>query len=283
MQRDLRQRIVLVKVTFSAWQASKTDKRATQDLRSSIGNDRGRVVKRLVDSAEYKRIGQAATKIRTYNYLMSTPWDDKDWRAISTRAYPKYRDHLDTLELEYSQAVQDFANIYPDIVASAPYDMGPLYDPADFPTNIQGCFTVKRAIDTLPDTKNLMLELADDDLTAIRTDVESAFASKLQASQKNVADRLIEAISHLSERLTVQDGSKDKIFRDTLTGNLQELVDLIPDLNIANDPRINELADRARATLLSHSPQDLRDNPTIRQTMAKQAKTILDDMASLYA
>ena len=58
--------------------------------------------------------------------------------------------------------------------------------------------------------------------------------------------RLYEAVQHLADRLTAYKVTGEGVehpFRDTVVTNLVKLVDVLPKLNITNDPELERLAE----------------------------------------
>jgi hypothetical protein len=73
----------------------------------------------------------------------------------------------------------------------------------------------------------------------------------------------------------------ENVFRDTLISNLEDLCDLIPRMNIANNPVINTLAAEAKLKLTKWDPAVLREVPSIRKDVSNEAQKILKDMEGL--
>ena len=68
------------------------------------------------------------------------------------------------------------------------------------------------------------------------------------------------------------------IFRDSLVSNLAEVLALVPDLNLADDAQIAELA-RQAGDLVEHDASTLRDDPIARANTASRA----DEICSLFS
>ena len=100
---------------------------------------------------------------------------------------------------------------------------------------------------------------------------------KFAKSQEHLITTLHEHIMAIHERLS----QEENIFRDTLIGNLEDLCDLIPKMNIANDQAINALAAEAKAKLCSWAPATLRDDTKKRADVADEADKILTGMKGL--
>jgi len=101
-------------------------------------------------------------------------------------------------------------------------------------------------------------------------------ADAMQEAQKELMRRLIEPVRAMATRLSEQpkEGKSSPRFNDTLVGNLKEIAQLAPKLNIAGDPKIDEfVAEIGKLTAVE--PQVLRDAPTTRQVVAQNAMAVL--------
>lgn len=68
------------------------------------------------------------------------------------------------------------------------------------------------------------------------------------------------------------------IFRDTLVSNIVDLVNLLPALNVAEDPDLESMRSRVESILAGLKAEDLREDKALRQETAKDAESILRDM-----
>jgi hypothetical protein len=89
------------------------------------------------------------------------------------------------------------------------------------------------------------------------------------AAQDELRDRLADAVLKVAQKLR----DPKAIFRDTLMSNLSELLALVPDLNLANDPTIAALAKQANE-LVEHDAATLRDDPFARADIAQKANNL---------
>ena len=138
-------------------------------------------------------------------------------------------------------------------------------------------FQLEVEFGTVADGDDLRASLTDDDREIIAAHITEKNNIKFAATQKHIITVLHEHIMAIHERLC-----KDKnVFRDTLIGNLEDLCDLIPKMNIAGDPVLNQLAVDAKKALCSWDAQTLRDDPELRADVADKADKILDNMKGL--
>jgi predicted secreted Zn-dependent protease len=71
----------------------------------------------------------------------------------------------------------------------------------------------------------------------------------------------------------------DAVFRDSLVGNIEELVELIPGLNVLDDPKIEAVRQEVIKKLTPYTPKEIRKDPELREDLAGEAKAIVDKMA----
>jgi hypothetical protein len=68
------------------------------------------------------------------------------------------------------------------------------------------------------------------------------------------------------------------VFRDSLVNNIKDLANLLPRLNIAEDPDLERLGNYVSQRLCTVPPDVLRKDPSIRKETADQANAVLRRM-----
>ena len=104
---------------------------------------------------------------------------------------------------------------------------------------------------------------------------------------RTLLDRLREPVTHMATRLRLfrrrSDGRAQHPFRDTLVENVRQIVRLAPMLNLMDDPRIATLCADIEKHLTAYDPDELRNSPTLRESVANQADDILRRMQGAFA
>lgn len=102
----------------------------------------------------------------------------------------------------------------------------------------------------------------------------------MQEGMRELMKRLIEPVQAMASKLSEQpkSGKDDVIFRDSLIGNVKEIAELAPKLNISGDPQIDAFA-KEMAALASYAPDKLRKDKTTRSQAAKAASDMLDKLS----
>jgi hypothetical protein len=153
------------------------------------------------------------------------------------------------------QLVTKFLADYDTVRTDAPARLNGLYVAAHWPTHevVESKFYFTTRYLPVPDVGQWAEWLAE----------ASACA------QEELRDRLADAVLKVAQKLR----DPKAIFRDTLVSNLTEILALVPDLNLADDPVIADLA-RQAGDLVEHDAATLRDDPIARANTASRANDI---------
>ena len=289
----LSSRAMLARVSISQWSARKTDKRITREVITAHNatDDAGRWSKTLVAKNALESIAKAADSARATHTTLTLPWTDNGMRILPAAGYIVYtnrmREHRETFE----SAVTAFCAAYPSFVEQARRDLNGTFDAADYPEpgEIIARFGFATRIFPVPDASDFRVDLGDADAAAIRADIEQASHEALAGAMRDAWERIAEAVGRMVERLNGYKPSKGKgdkasnTFRDSLVGNVRDLVALLPVLNLTNDPRLADVAARMERDLCQHDADDLREDDNARASTARAAQAILDDVAGFLA
>jgi hypothetical protein len=100
-------------------------------------------------------------------------------------------------------------------------------------------------------------------------------------ARKEVMRRLLEPVAAMAKKLAEQpkagkDGKvkEDIVFRDTLVGNIREICELAPKLNVTGDPEIDKAVAEVEA-LTRYTPNALRDDKSLRSEAQRKAEETL--------
>ena len=278
-QQTIDQRAMLIRLSISQWTARKFDKQATYTTIAhySAAKDSGRFSKVLVELAEIKKIARIVNDARTYHYAITLPWGDDNSRILPSPLFLKYSAKMRQLETDFQSQVDDFANQYSTLIANAQNTLGGLFNSRDYPHPGQIKKYYKFKFDILPiqTAADFRVNLDKSSVETIQKGIEDQMKQNIEAAVSETWKRLHSAIQHMSEKL----GEKDAVFRDSLVGNIKELTDILPDLNITNDPALAETIETARQELTKLNPDSLRRNPQEREEAKKKADDILSKMS----
>jgi hypothetical protein len=275
----LSEKAMLVDLNIGQWNARKYDFAATEQVIKHYNAkwNSGKFNKLLVDLWSVKKFQRAANDARTFHYAHTLPWDDVGHRILSSEEYLGYMKKMRSFKEAFESAVVDFLEEYPALIERAKVDLGKLFNPHDYPhvSAIRGKFTFQVSIAPLPDAQDFRVDLGADEVKSIQDDIAQRVNAQVQAAVNDLWSRLHGAIKHLVEKLR----DSDAIFRDSLVGNISELTDVLPRLNITGNKDLSRMIEEARNTLSNLEPDKLRTDGKSRQEAADKAEEILKKMA----
>lgn len=275
---------MLVSLNISVWTARKFDRKVTQDTNEGAHAHAaaGRYNKHLLAGAEaHKRIEKIAAKARVAHYAQTLPWSDEGWRLLPTANYMAYQDKMREFKQEFDAALAEFLREYPVICRDAAALLGDMYNPDDYPDvdQIRGKFRWGIEVSPVPTGNDLRVEIGEDQVDKLRASIEDRVQRATKAAVTDAWERLHGVVSKMHERLS----DPDKIFRNSLIGNVQELVDLLTRLNVTGDENLEAFRKRVESELADLEPDELRKDTDYRADVAKQANDIMTAMADFYS
>lgn len=277
MSIQLNDRALLVQLNISQWTATKRDKRASREVTDNnrVVEGMARVNKSLVLSTELEAIHSMSGFIRNKYYSNTLPWGMDGTQILATQNYLTYMTEFRNDRREWLSLVSKFCQAYPTLVAKAHNQLGSLYDSADYPDvdTVRAKFHIDLSVFPVP-SADFRVSIASDELSRIQQDVEARVAKAQETAMREAWQRLYDRVQKIQEKLA----DPKAIFRDSLIENAQEIVNMLPRLNLTDDPQLEAMRREVESQLLIH-PDALRTNVTTRESTAEKAKAIMDKMS----
>ena len=281
---NLTEKAMLVRQAINVWSGRKFDKKVTRAVLDQHGaqDDAGRWNKALVAKAALKEVSRVVNEARTHHYKHSFSWEDWGARILPAAAYFDYMDAQREFKAAFDAAADEFERNYVQYVNEARVALNGMFDPDDYPaiTDIRSRFDFETIVSPLPAQDDFRVNLNASEVQRIQADIESRTRNILHDATDECWKRLYKSVEHTTDRLS----EPDNRFHDTLVGNLRELVDLLPKLNIADDPHLERMRQNVAAMLCRNEPSVLRPNSkdfdkAAREQQANDAEQILDAMS----
>jgi hypothetical protein len=276
----LTDKAMLVLFSASQWTARKFDKKVTAEIADIHKTDStaGRYNKVLIAQNALKAIQQIVGEARSYHYAQTLPWRDDEYRMLPAAAYPAYIERMRQFKSRFESAVAEFISAYPQLVEEAMIRLNGMFNQADYPhpSEIAHKYSMSVSIMPLPTSDDFRVSLQSDEIAQIKQAIEE---SHQQAEQRAMADlwtRLHEVVAHMADTLS----KEDKVFRNSLVGNVSELCGLLPTLNVMGDANLEAMRQAVESKLCGYDPETLRTDKDERKQAADDAQKILDAMAS---
>ena len=247
-----------------------------------------RVNKSLFTKAATESYMKVLSEAGKFYYLTTSPWDDKGFRLLSIEVYPDFTKKFKNYTRDFRAAVEGFMDSIEEDINLMKESLGSAFDRNDYNflyrsngeldrEELRKAFVLELEYGTVADPNDIRANLTEDDRQIIADHITKKNTEKFAASQKHLIITLHEHIVKIHERLC----ESTNVFRDTLIGNLEDLCDLIPKMNIANDPALNKLAADAKTMLCKWDPQTIRTDDKVRAEVAAEADKILTNMKGM--
>lgn len=279
---SLSNRALLVSLNISQWTARKYDRTESQAIASkhNINADIARVNKSLLPmSHELDAIHKLTGAIRTDYYKYSLPWQD-GMQIIKSEGYMKFTAMIADHKCKWDDAVTKFLDCYEDSINDARHLLGTLFKDEDYPSLsvVREKFKMDVAFTPVPSANDWRVELSDTEVNALRKQIEERVSDSQSKAMQEAWQRVYDVVSKAHERLA----NPDAIFRDTLVENAVELCSLLPSLNLADDPHLEQMRQEIEGSLCAHTPEQLRVSPLAREQVAAKMADIMSKMGGMY-
>jgi hypothetical protein len=281
----VRHSLLTVHFSISAWEGRKQDKRASKEVATTHGTDSnvGRYHKDLLPGAvEHDEILKLRNAWRVEHYENTLPWGDEGSRVMRSASFLDYAAMYRTREGHWTRLLNKFEAAYPTLVAQAELRLNTLFDPKDYPPvdQVMQRFSVRLNTYPLPDVEDFRIieGIPPEEADRLVAEAVEGINTRLNEAVKDLWARMHVVVTNMQERLAVPIGAKGGKFHDTLVGNVQDLLDVLPKLNLTNDPAIAQMA--ADMTHLVQFPAEtLRQSPDARETTGLKAAALAKRMA----
>jgi hypothetical protein len=280
MSPEIKQKAMLARLTITQFAGNKQDKAATDSVKEKFqtGQDAGRYNKTLIAKAAIKAVSSAANGARIFHYAQTLPWKDDGARILPAANFLQYSEGMRQKKATFQAAVQKFVASYPDLIEEAKTRLAGLFNVNEYPdvNSISDKYSFDMQIDPLPMAADFRVDLNSAEVDAIRKQIEARTDQATKAATLDLWKRLNTAVESMSERLN----DPKAIFHDTLVTNIEEVTEIIPRLNLADDAALDRMAKDAKAKLTAKTPKQLRENINDRKETAKAADDLLATMAA---
>lgn len=274
---------MIVNLQISTWNGYKLDKTLSQKVTSEAQaeTDAARVNKHLVPKEALKEVVTTMGAIRTHFYEKTLPWGDNGDRLLPRLAYMDFVQEHGRLCSEFDSAVEQFLTVkYLAARDQAEFRMGGMFKATDYPepSVLRRKFAVNLDVHGVPTGQDFRVTMNAGDVDLIRQQIEEKNQERLTNAVRDVWGRLSETLGHFATKM-----SEDAVFRDSTVSNLEELVELLPALNITGDPGLEQIRQDIKDSLVGYTPKELRKDSAVRAAAAQESKRIIDQMAGFMA
>lgn len=263
---------MLVKLTRNSWYGFSKDKAASEAAKTAAGataNDAGSFNKRLLPKEALKPVRNVEAKIYTKHRDLTVPWYFNGVDFLPSKLFLPYSETMRALKDEHAAAVNVLVQQYPVYRANRAKELGTMFDPSNYPPPdvLRASFDIDIKFMPVPEAGDFRVDLETEELAKLQKSLKGDLTNAQRQAMHTIWTRVVETLDHVYERLS----DPERIFRDSLIDNAQQLAELLPGFNIVADPRMDLVARGIATHICQFSADTLRRDPDARLSVAKSA------------
>jgi hypothetical protein len=272
-------RAMLAAVHISIWTATKHDRKVSRDVANQHGAQEraGRYNKQLLmGAARLEDLRTLAGQIRQHFYKVTLPWSDEGLRLLPSHFLFDLTARMREFKVDFARGVDEFLEVYPSYIREARAELGSLFKEEDYPSvdKLREKFNVNLEILPISTGDDFRVTMSAEEQARIAREIDANVRQRLTKGTDDLWKRLRDVVSHMVDRLN----EPETRFHATLITNIHDLVSLLPQLNVNQDPDLERFATQIRARLCNYTAQDLKKDDLLRTSTAAEAAGIVAEM-----
>ena len=287
----IQDRAMLAALTVRRFHIGRTDQGMEQDIADAnkAESQMFRVRKHLFRKDAAFKLRALEAQLRSEHHLLTLPWEDNGYRILSSAGYFLYVQKMQALIEQYKAAADELVEGYAELKADAKVRLGHRYAEADYPSaaKLRACYAASVSIRPMQCVEDFRVDLGVNVVSAVRGEMAAELDAQLKAAYRSVWERLQKVVGHAVDRLRAYSvdaqGKVSHPFRESLIGNIRDLLEIVPILNVQNDAALSDYAAKIGAEIAAYSAETLRDDTAVREKVIDSAEDILAKMAGFLA
>ena len=277
---------MLVDFSASVWTGRKKDVNASKELEEVKKADPNvaNVHKKLLGNCpELVAIQKFVSNTRNAHSSMTLPWSDMGMRLLPTSTFFKYKQYMTKAEQEFHALVTKFFGVYDWAVINAETVMGDLHDPSNYPPadTLRHKFGWRMSFVPLPTSGDFRVDMEQEQAKSLAEEYNKHYNAMFGKAIDSMMTQLTTYLARLSNRLDYKDHEDKKVFHDTVTSNITDMLEdlLIPLAD--KDERLHTLTRHLMDTFEGISADALREDGALRQNTKQSVDDAISSIKSL--
>ncbi len=290
MANGIQNNAILVELNIGAWTGRKLDKKVSGEIDVSKGTKTkgGNYHKHLLAGTEkLEQVQKIVSAVRVWHYEQTLPWADSGSRLLPMANFFEYKQTLGLFERQFADSVKELIQEYPKLVSAAAFQLGALFNRADYPEveQIEQKFRFGYVFMPVPNAGDFRIQTTDTALAELQQQADDYVTKRINDAMQDIWTRLHDCLTHMSEKLTdlaqpriKKNNSEEvysQVFRDSLVNNAVELCSLLTKLNVTNDPKLEHARVSLEKTIAGVTAETLRGDDLKRASVKADVDAIL--------
>jgi hypothetical protein len=227
-------------------------------------------------AARLEDLRTLAGQIRQHFYKVTLPWSDEGLRLLPSHFLFDLTARMREFKTDFSTGVDQFLEVYPSYIREARAELGSLFRDEDYPSvdKLREKFNVNLEILPISTGDDFRVTMSAEEQARIAREIDANVRQRLTKGTDDLWKRLRDVVSHMVDRLN----EPESRFHATLITNIHDLVSLLPQLNVNQDPDLERFATQIRARLCNYTAHDLKKDDLLRTSTAAEAAGIVAEM-----
>jgi hypothetical protein len=292
---DLSKRALLAKVTVHRHYFEEKDLERKKELAEKYGCD-----PKLFDINKTTMLKEFTKEIQSVCDLIhptfnkyTQPWKEGGWRILNVNNYSKLEQDIRALNENLGKALDRFIPLYDHYKEESMLKLGGMSTNIDYPSAeyVRSRFSIEVSYDPITTSGDFRIEIGQDEVEQIKKVCDERNNRSLKVAMEDAWNRVVTAIEKIYNSFSAEEYEwtnkageivmrKPRIFQSNID-NIRELIDLLPSLNITNDPNLNNIKRELEDKFLEINVEDIKDDDVLRKSKAKEAEDLLNNIKTL--
>jgi hypothetical protein len=301
---------MLGSLNVSVWEGRKKDKGIEQEIADNKGARSKRatsVHKHLfVDCPPLEAIKSLRGEARIWFNKYTLPWDDNGRRLIPTAIYFEMQQEMANFETRFNKLVQSFVQVYSVEISKQAFERGSMFNRDEYPKveEIADKFRFSINETPVPLAGDFRVDIGNEALKELQERCEADTQMRLKGAMEGAWERVKDQVEWVLDRMTaVLDHDPDAVeeikeyddagnvvkldikkkrrpkLHESMLDQGLETCGLLRDLNVTNDPDLEEARRMLEKALVHVDMKSLKESPELQTTTKNAMQAIKDKFA----
>lgn len=261
---------VLVSLSVTQWARNITDKAKTKQVLEDehAADDAGKWRKNLLPGSAFTshdgvkettvidQLAGIAAKSRQLHYELTLPWE-KPWAILPAQSADKYRTDMTEAQRIFNEMVGLLPQVWSGYIGKARATQNGMFNEDDYPSidKLIRKYSFAFQFAPLPQTGHFITALAQESLTAMRTQLENRNQALLEQATARLKDDMLAPMQEFVERLA---DPKNRRFGGLLE-HIDKMCNRANTLNLTNNPEIAQQIAMIKSLVNNLTPEALQN------------------------
>jgi hypothetical protein len=270
----------LVQLSASVWRAARKIK-PEQLSEMAVSHEWFTATKKLVDPDSLKPINSVVNAARSYLSAVSLPFPIQGMVFAPKEMISRVDGRLEEYKAEFQGKVDSFLGEYDTLREIASIQLGELFSEMDYPVDVRSKFAFL--------WRFIVLEVPNGRAGILSPEVYEREKDKFIRTMEEARELAITSlreefggmIARITERFSNGNGDKPKVFKNGTVNNFYEFFETFKERNIFKDDQLSELVERAQGILQGQSPEAIRSNDQLKESIRSGMAEVETAMAEI--